>query len=579
MLHLRAAAALAERDPTRAATHLAAAHPDGPSGQSWAPGLLRRAATEAHARGGGDEAIAYLRRALTEPLEDGERGAVLLRLGELEAGVRDFAALEHLAEATALAEHPAERGRIALVRGDALFHFVALDDCSRVCREAIEELGDTQRELCLALEATALNAEALQGVNRERPAELADNVIEAATAGERAVLVHVASDLAATGEAPAVHVRALGRRALAGERLLEEVGPASPLYIYAGTALAWAGDLEVVLALTTEGLERGRRDGSLVAVSYSAALRGGTALLAGDLALAESDSELVVAELPTADPMAYAVAVGWLVESWVERGRLADARALVERSGLGGELPELGTIDFLLMARAALAAAEGDRDTALAELESVGERAIRARYLNPAAMAWRSRLAELLALEGESERARQLAGEEVELARAFGAERALGVALRVRGRVAGAAGVRDLTKAAELLEGVTPLEQARAVIDLGRARHAGGDEDARATLYEGMDLAHRAGAHALVEGAMEALRATGARPRRPRLSGVESLTPQELRVARMAAEERGNREIAEALFLTRRTVELHLSNAYRKLAISSRDELPGALGT
>jgi DNA-binding CsgD family transcriptional regulator len=93
-----------------------------------------------------------------------------------------------------------------------------------------------------------------------------------------------------------------------------------------------------------------------------------------------------------------------------------------------------------------------------------------------------------------------------------------------------------------------------------------------------MDLAHRAGAHALVEQALEALRASGARPRRPRLSGVDALTPQEGRVARMAAEGRGNREIAEALFLTRRTVEMHLSNGYRKLEIVSREELPDALG-
>lgn len=77
---------------------------------------------------------------------------------------------------------------------------------------------------------------------------------------------------------------------------------------------------------------------------------------------------------------------------------------------------------------------------------------------------------------------------------------------------------------------------------------------------------------------MESLRETGARPRRPRLSGIDSLTPQERRAARMAASGRSNREIAESLFLTRRTVEMHLSNCYRKLGIESRDELPDALG-
>lgn len=578
ILHMRAARALAEKDATRAASHLGFAHPDGPCGEDWAVPVLRRAAATAQARGGGGEAIAYLRRALLEPLDREQQLQILLEAGGLEAQARDYAALEHLAAAAELASDPLQQARIALVRGDALFHFVALEDCSRVCREAIAGLGGGERELRLALEATALNADALRGVNRERPAELAADVEAAGTPGERAVLVHVTSDLAATGEAPAARVRELGRRALAGGTLLEEVGAASPVYIYAGTALAWAGDLDRVLELTTEGLESGRREGSLVAVSYSAALRGGAALLAGDLALAEADSELVVSGLPGADPMAYAVALAWLIETWVWRDRAADARRVLAASGLTGELPELGTIDFLLMARAELAVAEGDSAAAIAELEDVGRRATRARYLNPAAMAWRSRLAELLADTGEQQRATALAEEELALARAFGAPRATGIALRVRGTIAAAEGVGDLEEAAELLNGVSALEHARAVLALGAAQHERRGDEARATLYRGLDLAHRAGAHALVERALEALRATGARPRRPRLSGIDSLTPQEARTARMAAAGRGNREIAESLFLTRRTVEMHLSNAYRKLEIGSREELPAALG-
>jgi len=578
VLRMRAAQAVSGRDATRAASHLAAARPDEPCGEEWAAATLRRAAAAARARGGGGEAIAYLRRALLEPLADDERRQVLLEAGGLEAQARDYAALEHLAAAAELASDPLERGRIALVRGDALFHMIALEECSRVCREAIAELGDTERELRLALEATALSAEAVRGDNRDRPAELEAAVAAAETAGERAVLAHVVADLAATGGRPAAQVTELGRRAIGGRKLLDEVGPASPIYIYAGTALAWAGDLDTVLELTTEGLERGQRSGSLVAVSYSAALRAGTALLAGDLALSESDSELVVSELPAADPMAYGISLGWLIETLVERNRLEDARAALERSGLTGELPELGTSDFLMMARAALMAAEGDTEAALIEIESVKRRIARGRYPNPGAMAWRSRLAELLAITGGPDRGRAVAEEEVELARAFGSDRATGVALRTRGMLRGGDGVEDLRAAIELLDGVSPLERSRATVELGRALHLRGDDTAREVLYAGMDLAHRAGAHALVERAMEALRATGARPRRPRLSGVDSLTPQERRVAGLAAEGRGNREIAESLFLTRRTVEMHLSNGYRKLGIGSREELPDALG-
>ena len=82
----------------------------------------------------------------------------------------------------------------------------------------------------------------------------------------------------------------------------------------------------------------------------------------------------------------------------------------------------------------------------------------------------------------------------------------------------------------------------------------------------------------IAERAQDELAATGARPRRVELTGVESLTPSERRITAMASEGLSNPQIAQALFLTRRTVEMHLTNAYRKLDISSRDELPEALG-
>ncbi len=77
---------------------------------------------------------------------------------------------------------------------------------------------------------------------------------------------------------------------------------------------------------------------------------------------------------------------------------------------------------------------------------------------------------------------------------------------------------------------------------------------------------------------MDELRAAGSRPRRPAVRGLDSLSAQERRVATMATEGLSNREIAEALFLTRRTVEMHLTGAYRKLDVAGRAELPAALG-
>ncbi len=580
-MHRRAAEILRESDPARAASHLTGGDPPTVSGERWAAPLLRQAATEARARGGSATAARYLRHALEEPCPDAERRAILLELGTIEAQARDPRALEHLERAAALADDPIEHGRIALALGNALFYFAALEQCAQICRAAIERLAGADRELWLALEATALNAEALLGVNRERPGRLAAEVGAAATPGERAVLVHVVADLASRGDVDAARVRELGQRALAGGRLFDEVGAASPVYIYAGTALAWVDDLATVIELTTRGLERGRTTGSRMTVAYALALRAGTSLRAGDLPATEADAEMVVDELAEADPMAYAVALAWWLEALVERGDLAGARAALDRSGLTGPLPDLGTIFYLMLARAALAQAEGDVAAAVAEYEEVGRRTARASCVAPGACSWRSRAGLALLELGEAERARALTAEELALARHAASPRALAIALRAHARTAAdpAEGLALLDEAAAVsAPSGARLEHARVLVDRGTAAHAAGRDDARTLIEEGMDLAHRCGADALVERALGALRETGARPRRPRVSGAAALTPQERRIATLAAGGATNREIAEALFLTRRTVETHLSNAYRKLRIASRDALSGALG-
>jgi DNA-binding CsgD family transcriptional regulator len=122
------------------------------------------------------------------------------------------------------------------------------------------------------------------------------------------------------------------------------------------------------------------------------------------------------------------------------------------------------------------------------------------------------------------------------------------------------------------------LEHARSLVELGAAiRRAGRRADAREPLAAGMELAHRCAAEPLARRAREELVATGARPRRMLRTGVDALTASELRVARMAAAGMTNREIAQALFVTLRTVQTHLTHAYAKLDIASREELPAAL--
>ena len=129
-----------------------------------------------------------------------------------------------------------------------------------------------------------------------------------------------------------------------------------------------------------------------------------------------------------------------------------------------------------------------------------------------------------------------------------------------------------------LRESPAKLEHAKARTELGAAfRRANRRSEAREHLRHALELATICGAVPLMQRAETELLATGARPRRIALRGIESLTPGERRVAQMAAEGPTNREIAQALFVTPKTVEVHLSSVYRKLGISSRSQLPTAL--
>jgi DNA-binding CsgD family transcriptional regulator len=136
-----------------------------------------------------------------------------------------------------------------------------------------------------------------------------------------------------------------------------------------------------------------------------------------------------------------------------------------------------------------------------------------------------------------------------------------------------------LEESARVLENAdAEVEHGRALVELGAAlRRSGKRAAALESLARGMDLAHRRGATVLAARARVELVAAGARPRRLAISGADALTASERRVAAMASEGMTNREIAQALFVTQRTVEGHLSNAFARLGIASRDDLRGAL--
>jgi len=276
--------------------------------------------------------------------------------------------------------------------------------------------------------------------------------------------------------------------------------------------------------------------------------------------------------------------VAFLVDALVERDRVDEAARRLAERGFAGPLPEGIGFNFLLDSRASLRLAEGAWAEALTDLHELATREADRRAVNPAMCPWRSRSALALVAEGQLVEARRLADEEVELARAFGGGRALGMALRSAGLVRGdAAGVGCLQEAAAVLaRSSARLEHARVLADLGTAlrRCGGGRREAVRTLHRALDLATQCGAATLAGRVRDELVVAGARPRRSGpVVGVHALTPSEQRVVVMASEGLANRDIAQALFVSLKTVEMHLSHAYAKLGIRSRVQLAGVLTT
>jgi DNA-binding CsgD family transcriptional regulator len=326
------------------------------------------------------------------------------------------------------------------------------------------------------------------------------------------------------------------------------------------------------------GIEDARRAGERFTGAVYQLWRGILRVEQGDLLAAEEDlGSFDVVSLDTlAAPFAYRAA--FFSEVCVARGDFDEAETLLARVPL--DAVHVGHQIIFICARGRLYLETGRPDQALEEFRLAGDMAASLGIENPAFCPWRSHAALALHRVGRPDEAAELAREELDLSRRWGAPRTIGVSLRALGLAeGGAAGEERLREAVEVLaDSLARFEHARALIDLGAAlRRANSRSEARMVLRDGVDLAHQCHATVLVSRGNEELAATGAHPRKVMLSGLESLTASERRVAQMAAEEVSNKEIAQALFVTVKTVEVHLSRVYRKLDIQSRRELASAL--
>lgn len=545
---------------------------------------LLAAARRAIAEGVPSSAAEYLRRALAEPPPSSLRREVLFELAGAESASGDPAsATERLTEAVELTAEPQDRASGLLELGHSLYLHGELRRAAAAFERGLAELRGADEELEAELQAAwvtvarldpSMRAEAISRLNEilERPAR-------GVTHGERVLLAHVAGQLVFAGEQRERAIE-LAQRALGNGRLLEEETSDGMNWMIAGGALDWSDRHDATAELTEAAVADARGRGSITGFAQASYGRSYRLYFTGQLASAVADLEAAIE----------GIRYGW--RQWLPAVHAQHAWALIERGELDAAAATLAEVDerewsdtsmqaLIFEARARLHLAHGDAEEALRDALGAGRIVTTALVPNPSAVPWRSRAALAAARLGDLDRARALVGEELERARRFGAPRPVGVALRTAGLIeSGRAGIDLLREAVEVLEpSPAKLELARAFVDLGsalrRSRHR---KDAREPLRRGLDMAHRFGARPIAEQAHAELLATGARPRRLVVTGVESLTPSERRVAELAAHGLSNRQIAQDLFVSLRTVEAHLGHVYRKLDISRRRELERALG-
>jgi DNA-binding CsgD family transcriptional regulator len=340
--------------------------------------------------------------------------------------------------------------------------------------------------------------------------------------------------------------------------------------------------LEAALARCEAIIDGARPRGWLIALAMGSHLRAMALVPAGRVRDAEADARFAFDYKLVGSPNPVVLfPLHDLVNSLTELDEPDAADAALAAAGqLGDPPPGAIAAPLVLQSRARVRLAQRRHGDAHADLLAAAARWQQLGVRHPGLASWRVDAAEALVALGDITAARRLAEQHLELAErvALSGPRAAG--LRALARTAGSGERIALLERAAGLLADTPLrlEHTRALVELGAAlRRANRRAAARRPLRQALDFAERDGMRRLARRARRELHAAGARPRRTALSGIDALTPAEHRVATLAAGGRGNREIAEQLYVTRRTVETHITHIFQKLGITSRDQLPALL--
>jgi DNA-binding CsgD family transcriptional regulator len=545
-----------------------------PRGEEWVADALQEAGRAAIRKGAADSAPAYLKRALREPPKGPKRAQLLLELGVAEILTDGTAALEHLRMAYDAQTDPLTKGIAAAALGRVVLFTGDPPGAGRLALKAASELPPDLIDLRRALEAFEACTHFFADPDWTRLPDLTEHrslPAPDAPVGEKA-LAAVAAVFWAYSGGSADECSKLALAALSGGDLMRMdngllgIAAIRPLVI---------ADREEAVDAWEQALAEAHRRGSIFELAGLHLWYGFTQYWRGELSDAEATLRTAMEELGRwgfgANADWYCAA--FLGATLIARGDVAAARKVL----LGAPDATGRTSDgarALQHMQVALMLAESHWEQAIDATQEL-ER-IYGPDLNPADSPWRTFRSFALHRLGRDKEAEAVSLEELELARAWGSPGTVGRVLRTLGRTRGEAGIKDIRDAIDVMEGTSArLEHARAVAALGTAmRRFGRPTDAREPLRRALELASQCDATLLVEEVRAELQTVGVRPRTDAATGIESLTPSERRVVDLAIAGGTNRDIAQELYVTPKTVEVHLSNAYRKLGVRGRRELP-----
>jgi DNA-binding CsgD family transcriptional regulator len=551
------------------APHLLACEP---TADPWVVEALQAAAADALGRGAPEPAATYLSRARMEPPPPETRAQVTADLGRaLGMAGRSSEAAVVLREAITLTAPLLDRLQLILELNFLATHAGWAAESAEAAAWARSLVAGRETELPPAMHAML----AWVDVSSMQPPEVWMGRLRRVE-GDRQVMSMVAFGAAGLGDRPADEVADLAMRAAAGPL------PARDAWILlnmTSSALAIADRVPEALEVLDRGLDAARTLGSETEYRYLAMLRSHTGYFGGRLVEVEADARTALHEIPGL-PRGFAtpLAAATLVDVLVEQGKLDEAAQVIEDYDIaGGQADDSLIMHFVPIARGRLRLRRNDPASALADFLGAGKILANAGFVNPSFAEWRAEAVRAYFALGQKQAAAELAAENLDLARSFGAPRSIALALRVAGLVEG--GTALFEEAVGLLsDSPAELEYAHCLLAYGAAlRRSGQRTQALDPLRKALDLATRCGAAPVATTATQELHAAGARPRRAAVTGRDALTASELRVARLAADGSTNREIAQALFLSTRTVEVHLTNTYRKLGIETRQKLKAAI--